>query len=92
MTIDELDARAVAEHIGRAGVEQPPKAVVNPDARGPGRLYEQPVLAELARLQRLEPDAVRALVDGERELGSYARPYVLELFAHGSVDPLLSQS
>ncbi len=43
---------------------------------------------ELDRAQRVEPDAVGGLVDDERELGLHARPYVLELAAHGSVDPL----
>ena len=39
--------------------------------------------------QGREPDAVRGLVDDECELGLDARPYVLELTAHGSVYPPL---
>ncbi len=55
------------------------------------RLDDEAVVGELDGAQRLEPDAVGGLVDDERKLGLHPRPYVLELEAHGSVSPLLSQ-
>ena len=46
-------------------------------------------MRELAGGQRLEPDAVGGLADGGGQLGLHARPYVLQLGAHGSDNLLL---
>ncbi len=78
---DELDA----------GLDRPSEALADPAARVRRGLDEQVVIVELDRAQRLEPDAVGGLVDDERKLGLHPRPYVLELVAHGSGSPLLSQ-
>jgi hypothetical protein len=72
-----------------AGLEQVPEAVVDPAARLRRSFDDQPLARELDRAQRRQPDAVRGIVDRKRELGLHARPYVLELGAHGSVYPLL---
>jgi hypothetical protein len=89
--VQQLDARARAEHADGARVEQSPEAVANPAARLWRRVEQQARAVDFARTQRCQPDPVGELVDARRELALHACPYVLELGAHGSVDPLLSQ-
>src|ERR1700680_3015871 len=88
---DELDRRVRAEDELRAGLDHAPEAIMDPAARMGRSLDEQKLARQLDGPQRSQPDAVCGLVDGERELGLHARPYVLQLRAHGSVYPLLSQ-
>ncbi len=86
----DLNAHIRSEHELDAGLDHPPEALANPAAGMRGSVEQQPLLVELDGVQRLEPDAIGRLVDHERELGLHSRPYVLELLAHGSGDPLLS--
>src|SRR6202035_4077095 len=89
--LDQLDAGTGAEDELDAGGEDLAEAIADP-AAGVGRGFdEETVPVELQGTQRLEPDVVGGLVYGEGDLGLHPRPYVLELGAHGSVDPLLSQ-
>jgi hypothetical protein len=46
-------------------------------------------MGQLTGPQRLEPDAIGLLANGARKLSLHAWPYVLQLSAHGSVNPLL---
>jgi hypothetical protein len=89
--LDELDGRAVADDLRGAGLEHAPEPVADPSATLRWRLQGQLPSIEFQRLQRREPDPIGGLVDGQRKLGLHARPYVLELGAHGSVNSLLSQ-
>jgi hypothetical protein len=77
---DQLDAR----------LDDPSETVVDPIARVRRGFDEESVAGELHGPQRGEPDPVGRLVDSEGKLLLHARPYVLELGAHGSVNPLLS--
>ena len=89
---DELDGRVGPSTSVDAGLEHAPEAVAGSSGRraaGASTTRRSP--ASSTRAQRLEPDAVGGLVDARGELGLDARPYVLELGAHGSVDPLLSE-
>ena len=87
---DELDDHVWAEHQRDARVEHPSEAPADPRAGVLGG-FDRQALVRRARAspQGLEPDAVRGLVDGECQLSLHARPYVLQLGAHGSVYPLL---
>src|SRR4029077_1838667 len=87
---DQLRDRVRPEHLCDAVAEDPAKAVADPAASLGWGFDQQAPARELTRAQRLQPDAVGGLVDGEGKLCLHACPYVLELGAHGSVYPLLS--
>jgi hypothetical protein len=73
-----------------AGLDDAPEAVVDPVAGVWRGLDHELLSGELDWPQGGQPDAVRGLIDCEGKLVLHARPYVLELGAHGSVCPLLS--
>src|ERR1700691_3495727 len=86
---DELDGEIVPHHARRTSLYDPSEPVPHPPAGLLGGLDREVSRRQLASPQGLEPDAVGLLADGVRELGPHARPYVLQLGAHGSVNPLL---
>jgi len=69
----------------------PSAAVASATPIRPAAALDDELLAgEFHGSQGSEPDPVGGLVDSQGKLFLHARPYVLELGAHGSVYPLLS--
>jgi hypothetical protein len=87
---EQLDDDLGAERELHAGLDHPAEALAHPAARVRRSFDQQRALGELDRAQRVEPHTVGRLVNDEGKLGLYSRPDVIELVAHGSVDPLLS--
>ncbi len=83
--------RAVAEDELDAGLDHLAEALSDPPACMRRGFDEQTIVDELGGAKRLEPDAVGGLIDDEGKLCLHPRPYLLELLAHGSASPLLSQ-
>ena len=79
-----------AEHLLDAGLEHAPEALADPAAACARRLQVScPRRAPAAAAARAR--CGRSARRRQRELGLHARPYVLELGAHGSVNPLLPE-
>src|SRR5664279_4782125 len=89
---DELHDRLAPEDQLGAGLEDRAEAVLDPAAGVRWRPDQEALTVELERAQRLQPEVVGGVLDGQGELGLHPRPDVLELAAHGSVDWLLSGS
>ena len=88
---DELDGQRGPEDVLSRGSDQAAEAVARPAAGVRRRCDDQPSGAEGDGVQGLEPDTMGLLPDRTCELCLYACPYVLELVAHGSQNPLLSR-
>ena len=84
---DELDHRVWPEDPRGCDLQGAAEAFADPSTGLWMGFEEQPLGKERACSQRLEPDPVGGLINGNRELCLHARPGVFELGAHGSVDP-----
>ena len=74
LTTDELEHDVRADDLDGAGLQDSAEAVADPTV-GLRRGFDQqalPLTIEIARAERLQPDAVGRLVDGQGKLGLHA--------------------
>jgi hypothetical protein len=72
LTADELQYHVWAEDVGGAALDGAPEASADPST-SLGRGFDQQALSrEIAGAERIEPDAVGRLVDGQGKLGLHA--------------------
>jgi hypothetical protein len=74
LTGDELEHDVRADDLDGTGLQNSAEAVADPPV-GLRRRFDQqalPLKVEIARTERLQPDAVGRLVDGQRKLGLHA--------------------
>src|SRR5262249_38264629 len=85
----ELDGGVCAEDELDGLLDHAPETTLDPAAGLGRRLRRELPPDQFGRPQPAEPEAVGGLVHDAYELRLHARPYVLELEAHGSVYPPL---
>src|SRR5580693_6201511 len=85
--LDYVDRDGGPKHRGGASLQDAPEALTDPAIGLWWGLDREEVTCQGQRAQRLDPDTKDWLLDGSRQLGSYLRPDVIELCAHGSGKP-----